>query len=326
MRPEGGESVVERLMTALEVRTLPALAEALGESLGAVKSWSARGSVPLAPLSRAARKTGRSLDWLVLGSEPIRLAQASTELEQKRQSLSHLPSPSRAAANAPIVGAFAAGLREAAGASVLVAEQESATWRLSASVDTLAPPKARERSSLPRSRAAERALFPVHAAQPLRPLVLRLAVNGGDSTVDYEVIPRVLGVAAAGEPRDKRPATQPPVIDRAGECAFSYDWLSRNLHHTTGDIVTIQVAGDSMSPTLIDGETIMIDRGVREIEVDGIYVVHLGGRRLVKRIQRKFDGTLVIISDNQAYERETISRGHVQDVVVLGRMVWPRVR
>lgn len=63
--------VLERLKAALGVGTLPELADALGETLGAVKSWSARGSVPLAHLVTAAEKSGSSLDWLVRGIEML---------------------------------------------------------------------------------------------------------------------------------------------------------------------------------------------------------------------------------------------------------------
>ncbi len=76
------QDVLVRLKAALKVSTLPELAEALGETLGAVKSWSARGSVPLAQLVTAAEKSGRSLDWLVRGIEvhppPVGVAHATS--------------------------------------------------------------------------------------------------------------------------------------------------------------------------------------------------------------------------------------------------------
>lgn len=59
--------VLARVKLALGVSSLPELADALGESLGAVKSWSARGSVPLPALVRAAERSGSTLDWLVRG-------------------------------------------------------------------------------------------------------------------------------------------------------------------------------------------------------------------------------------------------------------------
>lgn len=81
-----------------------------------------------------------------------------------------------------------------------------------------------------------------------------------------------------------------------------------------------------MATTLLDGETIVIDQGVTMIEMDGIYVLEVFGRRLVKRVQHLFDGTLVLISDNPAYQREEIPRDSARNVRVVGRMTWPRVR
>jgi len=69
MTSEHHHDVLERLKLALRADTLQELADALGETLGAVKSWSARGSVPLAQLVTASEKSGRSLDWLIRGIE-----------------------------------------------------------------------------------------------------------------------------------------------------------------------------------------------------------------------------------------------------------------
>lgn len=159
-----------------------------------------------------------------------------------------------------------------------------------------------------------------------QPLVLEVCAPGASKKrLGYEVIPKIMGGAAAG----KAAATEdagPMSVDLAGEMAFSYEWLARNLHHTTGELASVQVVGDSMAPTLLDGDTIIIDRGVREVQVDDIYVIQMLGRRLVKRLQRKFGGSILIISDNAAYEREEISRAHVGEIEVIGRKVWPRTR
>lgn len=281
---------------------LGALAEALQAPYGTVANWQKRDAVPDKWLYRTAELRGVSVEWLKTGDEPVQLGRSSKQLNRTL-------SAERFAGHTP-------------SAQVFVGEPEALGWmRASLHVPELDLPKARERR-----KRSERALLPVQDSERLRPLVMTLAATSGAGSVDYEVIPQMMGFASAGPiSKDKGPMSKPPVIDRAGECAFSFEWLSRNLHHTTGDIVTVQVTGDSMSPTLVDGDTIMVDRGVKEIEADGIYVIHLGGRRLVKRIQRKYDGTLVIISDHQAYERETIAREHAQAVVVLGRMVWRMV-
>lgn len=63
-----GEALA-RMKESLGAKSLAEVADILGESIGTVKSWSARGSVPLSALIRASKVSGRSLDWLILGIE-----------------------------------------------------------------------------------------------------------------------------------------------------------------------------------------------------------------------------------------------------------------
>lgn len=170
------------------------------------------------------------------------------------------------------------------------------------------------------------ALLPVEGADEGWPLVLTLSLGNAGRKRTYDVIPKLMGAASAGSEGGGIGAGSTLQLDRVGDLAMSYEWLRRNMNHTKGPLASVQVDGDSMAPTLLDGETIVIDRGVCEVRVDGIYVIVMRGNRLVKRLQRKFDQSLVVISDNSAYERETIPRGWESEIEVLGRMVWPRVR
>lgn len=165
------------------------------------------------------------------------------------------------------------------------------------------------------------------AGAPVLPLLLSLPLGerGGAEKREYELIPKRVRFAGAGKASDLPHQPGPDRLDLAGEMAMSFNWLKRNLSHTTGQLTTVDVRGDSMAPTLRDGDTIMIDEGVNTVDVDGIYVMELYGRCLVKRVQHLFDGTLVLISDNTGYQRETIPRHKVIDVRVIGRMVWPRL-
>lgn len=294
--PQIGADIVKRLALAYGVRdTAGAIATAMGRPEGTVKNWAGRGSVPLEYLVQARSDTGRTLDWLVLGVEP------QSENGRQQYKLAH--------------GAL----------QLQVAEPEARAWLQGAD-----PHPRGERPDIPapaggptpRSSATKplRALMPVTGTRESRPLVLSMTI-GEAGAVDYEVIPKMCG--GANGPADGKDAL---LLDRAGEVAMTYEWLQRNLGHTTGQLASVQVIGDSMQPTLLDGDTIIIDRGVQEFGHDAIYAVHMLGQRLVKRVQRKLDGSVVIISDNSAYERETVPRSRVREIEVLGRMVWPRVR
>lgn len=74
----------------------------------------------------------------------------------------------------------------------------------------------------------------------------------------------------------------------------------------TNKVKGIQVDGDSMEPTLRDGDYVLIDESTT-FGVNGIYAIQLGGQILIKRLQFKMDGTVLIISDNSKYQSETFN-------------------
>lgn len=150
------------------------------------------------------------------------------------------------------------------------------------------------------------------------PLVLRLERDGAAHR--YEVIPRYSVLVSAGGGHGEVHEEQ------IGEIAFEVGWMQRNLGRSGRGFSCVIVRGDSMQPTLINGDEIIIDKHVVRVDVSGIYVIALRGDLLVKRVQRKLDGSLVVKGDNPAYEPETITEDRVEDFRVVGRMVWPRVR
>lgn len=74
----------------------------------------------------------------------------------------------------------------------------------------------------------------------------------------------------------------------------------------TSKVKGIQVDGDSMEPTLRDGDYVLIDENTT-FGVNGVYAIQLGGQILIKRLQFKMDGTVLIISDNNKYQNETFN-------------------
>ncbi len=83
-------------------------------------------------------------------------------------------------------------------------------------------------------------------------------------------------------------------------------------------IEAIKVNGDSMEPTLKNGSIIFVDRTTQDITKDGIYVVNTPGGLFVKRLNRKVDGSIELISDNERYKPETLAPS---EVVIMGQVV-----
>ncbi len=74
----------------------------------------------------------------------------------------------------------------------------------------------------------------------------------------------------------------------------------------TSKVKGIQVDGDSMEPTLRDGDYVLIDENTT-FGINGIYAIQFGGQILIKRLQFKMDGAVLIISDNNKYQSETFN-------------------
>lgn len=106
-----------------------------------------------------------------------------------------------------------------------------------------------------------------------------------------------------------------------GAMAFDANWL-RHLGVQPQRVSIIRVDGESMAPTLNDGDEIMVDHddGVDRLR-DGVYVLRLDGVLMVKRIAMgPRRGVFSVLSDN----------GHYPDwvdidpslVAIVGRVVW----
>ena len=104
--------------------------------------------------------------------------------------------------------------------------------------------------------------------------------------------------------------------------SFRADWIHKTLGLSEKDLALINVLGDSMEPTLSNDDVILIDMGKKGIHDNSVYVLHFNGVLLVKRIQRKLDGSVIVKSDNLVYEPEVV-RGDMLDTLnVVGRVVW----
>ena len=129
-----------------------------------------------------------------------------------------------------------------------------------------------------------------------------------------------------------------PVFDAAasaglGTTAFEGDqvikrmvvdrhWLKDNMpsYSSTKNLSVITVRGDSMCPTLEDGDWILVDTGVNTLKYDAIYVAALNGDLYVKRFQKNPNGGLRMISDNKAYDPFDIEP--TAEINIIGKVIY----
>lgn len=135
--------------------------------------------------------------------------------------------------------------------------------------------------------------------------------QGKPPRADWVDVPRLDLDASAG------PGAVALGEQAIGAFRFSAAWL-RGQGLDPRQLTAIAVAGDSMEPTLRDGDEILVDRAPRALR-DGIHVVRVGDSLLVKRIDLGRPGRIGLISDNAAYRPIEIAP---EDVAVIGRVVW----
>lgn len=160
------------------------------------------------------------------------------------------------------------------------------------------------------------------------PLRLPIAFNGGQTTREFQVIPRFRATASAGKTGARQVGADDLQVDAAGVLAMDRTFMRAELGSDKAGFITVKIQGDSMERTLIDGETIIIDSDVTEVSASGIYVVQVGRNLLVKRLVLRMDGGLLVKSDNPAYAAgdAEYSAEQADALRVVGRMVWPKFR
>lgn len=101
---------------------------------------------------------------------------------------------------------------------------------------------------------------------------------------------------------------------------FDSRWLSRITRSSPDKLFVAQGIGDSMMPTLLDADTLIVDRGRQRIDQqDRIWAVAYGELGMIKRIRRLPSGRFLVISDNPAvadFEAEG------DEIYVIGRVCW----
>ena len=131
-----------------------------------------------------------------------------------------------------------------------------------------------------------------------------------DRGEDYAGLSRLIGRNAATDEA------------RLGRIAFDPSWLRRLGLGDGKSLSLIRVQGDSMVPTLSDGDEILVDRADAASRLrDGNYVLRIEDALVVKRLALSPVGARVSISsDNDAYPGWPDCE--LASIDLVGRVVW----
>lgn len=100
---------------------------------------------------------------------------------------------------------------------------------------------------------------------------------------------------------------------------FSRSWLRQFTHAPASQIFLAAGTGDSMTPTILDADIVVIDTSQREVRmVDRIWAAAYGNTGIIKRLRPMPDGSVKILSDNPNVTSETAYDGELS---IVGRVV-----
>ena len=132
----------------------------------------------------------------------------------------------------------------------------------------------------------------------------------------YVYIPRLTVRGAEGS------GTEVLQEDIAGLMALDDQFIRQQLRRRPEDLRVITAEGDSMDPTIRDGDLLLVDTSVQKISGSRIYVLDIDGALLVKRIQQLLDGALSVRSDNPKYKEETVRPTEQRPVHIIGEVIY----
>ncbi|MBF0283216.1 MAG: helix-turn-helix domain-containing protein [Magnetococcales bacterium] len=133
---------------------------------------------------------------------------------------------------------------------------------------------------------------------------------------DFTLVPRYEVTAAAGpgfHVRSERVVTR---------LAFKTSWVMGVMGLDPDRLALVGVEGDSMEPSLKDGDILLLDMRDQQVRNDAIYVLRREDALIAKRLQRGYDGSVIIKSDNPVYEREVVPEAMADCLQIIGRVVW----
>jgi phage repressor protein C with HTH and peptisase S24 domain len=81
------------------------------------------------------------------------------------------------------------------------------------------------------------------------------------------------------------------------------------------------VNGDSMVPTLEDGDMILVDMSQQQVNREGIYLITTEDGLVTKRLKSD-KNAIQVISDNPDYPSWTIDPQNAEQYRVAGKVIW----
>jgi len=108
-------------------------------------------------------------------------------------------------------------------------------------------------------------------------------------------------------------------IDDKTPLVFSKNWFTRNGYNPRA-LLAVQVAGESMQPSLYDGDTVTINTADTTPKDGEVFAINYEGELLIKRLVRD-DGIWWLSSDNSDQRKYARKKCEGDVCIILGKIV-----
>ncbi|MDO7843435.1 XRE family transcriptional regulator [Sphingomonas immobilis] len=109
-------------------------------------------------------------------------------------------------------------------------------------------------------------------------------------------------------------------VSDENQAIFDPRWLIAITRSPPQMLFVARGIGDSMMPTLLDNDTLIVDRGQRRLtQQDRIWALTYGELGMIKRVRRLPSGQFHLLSDNPAIPPITAAEDELN---LVGRVVW----
>ena len=112
-----------------------------------------------------------------------------------------------------------------------------------------------------------------------------------------------------------------PSMEAIASITVAIDTLAAATFSSIDNLAYMTSVGDSMAPTFVEGDALIVDTGCHLLGQDGIYAFTINEQLFVKRFQRGIDGSVTLISDNAAYAPHQYVPGGQVTLQIAGRVV-----
>jgi phage repressor protein C with HTH and peptisase S24 domain len=110
------------------------------------------------------------------------------------------------------------------------------------------------------------------------------------------------------------------TADVRGIVPFKEEWLNGLFSGSLQHLKVVRGRGDSMQPTIMDGDLVIIDTGHRRIDdQDRIWALSYGDLGMIRRIRVTTRGSWMLMPDNAVVRPDEVGDGEAS---IMGRVIW----